>query len=621
MRTSFAFAAAMAALVFAAPVAAQAPKATDWASYNRDAGGTRFSPLKQVTPANVGRLQVAWTYHMKPAAAPRMLGSQATPLVINGVMYAATPYNQIVALDATTGQEKWKHTLPNNDSPAIRGMEYWAGDARHGGRLIFGTRTGKLMALNAADGTPVTSFGAGGMVDMKTPEIMQGLAEASFSLSSTPVIWGGLIITGSRVQERPVKGAAGDIRAWDLLTGKLVWTFHTVPRKGEFGYDTWAEGTTEQRSGVNVWSFMTVDPKTGVLYAPVAAPSYDRYGGDRIGANLFANSLVALDARTGKRLWHYQTVHHDLWDHDLPAQPVLFDVKRGASSIPSVGIINKSGLLFILDRRSGKPVYEVKETPVPQSTVPTEVSWPTQPIPVKPAPLARQSFDPAKDLVSLTPELRAFCEKRMADEKLVGSVQFEPLKFNQMMVRFPGSGGGANWGGAAFDPANGYYVINMTNVGSVENIVLRDGVYTSGAGANSWFSDNQKKLMCQEPPWGTLVAVDVNTGEIAWESRLGVTDSMPEGKRNTGRPNVGGVTTTAGGLVFVAATDDARLRAFDSKTGKELWATKLGAAAHNTPVTYQGADGRQYVSITSAGGSYLGSPATDDSIVAYALPK
>jgi quinoprotein glucose dehydrogenase len=613
--------AAAGALASSAALAAP-PSPTDWPTNNHDPGGTRFSPLKDITPANVGGLQVAWTYHMKPAEVTRLAGTQATPLVVAGVMYAVTPYRRVVALDAQTGAEKWAYTTPTGDAPAARGLEYWPGDGKLAPRVIFGTGGGKLIALNAGDGKPAAGFGVDGVVDMKTPEVLNGLPNAALGMSATPLVFENLVITGSRVQERPTKGAAGDVRAWDVRTGKLVWTFHTVPHPGEVGYDTWEAGSTQQRSGVNVWNLMTLDAKRGVVFLPIAAPAVDRFGGDRKGANLFANSLVAVDARTGKRLWHFQAVHHDLWDHDMPAQPVLVEVKRGSRTLPGVAAITKSGLLFILDRTNGKPIYEVRETPVPQSTIPGEQSWPTQPIPSKPPPLARQSFDPAKDIVTLTPELKAFCEKRIADEKLVGSVMYEPLKFEQSTIRFPGSGGGANWGGAAFDPSSGLYVINMTDVGSVENIVRKpDGSMDSGASPNSWFSDMKNKLMCQQPPWGELVAVNVNTGDIAWKTPLGVTDSMPDGLKNTGRPNVGGPMVTASGLTFIGASDDARLRAFDTRTGKEIWTVKLGAAAHNTPITYRGADGRQYLSVTSAGGSYLGSPATDDSIIAWTLPK
>jgi quinoprotein glucose dehydrogenase len=601
---------------------AQTTSATDWPTHKHDAGGQAFSPLTDITPANVGKLQVAWTYHMKPADAPRMMGTQATPLVIGGVMYVVTPYRKVVALDAQTGVEKWAYSPPGTESPSVRGVEYWPGGGGIAPRIIFGTAQGKLIALNAADGSLAAGFGEGGIVNFKTPEAMNGLPTAQLGLSAPPIVYGNVVITGARVQERPTKGAAGDVRGWDARTGKLLWTFHTVPREGEPGYDTWEPGSTFQRSGVNVWNLMTVDTRRGIVYLPVAAAAVDRFGGDRKGANLYANSLVALDARTGKRLWHFQAIHHDIWDHDLPAQPVLFDVKRGGKTIPAVAAISKAGLLFILDRTNGKPIYDVKETPVPQSTVPGEQSWPTQPIPSKPPPLARQSFDIAKDVVTLTPELEAFCRARIADEKLTGSTMFEPLKYETSTIRFPGSGGGANWGGAAFDPANGLYVINMTEVGSVENIVRKpDGSMDSGASANSWFSDNKNKLMCQKPPWGELVAVNVNTGDIAWKTNLGLTDSMPDGLKDTGRPNVGGPMITASGLIFIGAADDSRFRAFEARTGKEIWTTKLGASAHNTPITYKGTDGRQYISVTSAGGSYLASPATDDSIIAWTLPK
>jgi quinoprotein glucose dehydrogenase len=371
---------------------------------------------------------------------------------------------------------------------------------------------------------------------------------------------------------------------------------------------------------------------------PFGAPSVDQYGGDRAGDNLFGNSLVAADANTGKYLWHFQVVHHDLWDADLTGAPALFDVKRGGRTIPAVAAIGKVGLIFLLDRVTGKPIYGVEERPVAQSEVPLERSSKTQPFPLKPPPLSRMSMTSA-DVATLTPDIETRCKALVAKLQLGGP--YLPPSYNGLGARFPGNHGGVNWGGVSFSPQLGYLFANTSELGQVSgmkdhdtktgaargagqgNRVDPDGPYAGVAGGGRLSVPNTdgsaQQLPCQQPPWGQLTAVNVNTGEFVWRVPLGVTDSLPIDKQKTGRPGNGGTIATAGGLVFVGATDDARFRAFDAKTGKELWTVKLGGAAQATPMTYQGRDGRQYVVITSTGGGFFGNPVTDDSIMAFAL--
>jgi len=616
----------------------------------------RFSPLTQITPANVSQLQVAWVYHMRPAttaaaaagastaAAPAqgrgrgrggsgLAQSETTPLVVNGVMYLTTPYSRVVALDPTTGKEVWVFQLPAG-SPSTRGVEYWSGDAKLPPQIVFATGNGRLYALDAKTGQPNDAFGDHGTVDMNTPEILQGLS-GSVGLTSPPTMYKNLIITGSRNQENPPKGPVGDVRAWDIHTGKLVWTFRSIPRAGEKYNDTWAGDSWKNRSGVNVWGFITVDVQRGIVYMPFGAPSVDQYGGDRAGDNLFGSSIVAADANTGKYLWHFQVVHHDIWDADLSAAPALFDVKQGGKTIPAVAVINKPGLLFLLDRVTGKPIYGVEERPVPPSEVPLERASKTQPFPLKPAPLARMTMTPA-DIATVTPELEAACRKLIEGLQLGGP--YLPQGYKRLRVQFPGNHGGVNWGGTSFNPQLGYLFVNTNELGQLAGVTDRDPSVPGGAQAagqgnrvdpdgpyqgipgGGRFKDDASNMMCQQPPWGQLTAVDVNTGEFAWRVPLGVTDTLPPEKQKTGRPGNGGSIATAGGLVFIGATDDARFRAFDAKTGKELWTFKLGGAANATPSTYLGKDGKQYVVIPSTGGGFFGAPLTDDSIMAFAVP-
>ncbi len=563
-----------------------------------------------------------------------LAGSETTPIVADGVMYLSTPYNRVVALDPTTGKEMWAFRLPSG-SPSTRGVEYWPGDRETPPQIVFGSSNGRLFSLDAKTGKPNETFGDKGVVNLNTPEILQGLP-GSNGLSSPPIMYRHLIITGGRTQENPPKGPAGDVRAWDIHTGKLVWTFHTVPRAGEKYNDTWAAQSWKNRSGVNVWGFMTVDVQRGIVYMPLGAPSVDQYGGDRAGDNLFGTSLVAADANTGKYLWHFQVVHHDIWDADLTGAPALIDVRQSGRAIPAVAVINKVGLLFLLDRASGKPIYGVEERPVPQSEVPLERTSKTQPFPLKPAPLARMTMTMA-DIATVTPELEAACKKLIEGVQIGGP--YLPVSYNRLRLQFPGNHGGVNWGGTSFNPQLGYLFVNTNELGQLAGIRDRDPNTTGPAQAagvgnrvdpdgpyqgipgGGRFKDAASNMMCQQPPWGQLTAVNVNTGEFAWRVPLGVTDSLPPEKQKTGRPGNGGSIATAGGLVFVGATDDSRFRAFDAKTGKELWTVKLGGAAQATPSTYLGKDGRQYVVITSTGGGFFDSPLTDDSIMAFALPR
>ncbi len=614
--------AALACVCAIGSAAAQPRATTDWPSYGRDAGAMRYSPLTQITPANVTGLKVAWTYHMKPADAVRTATSETTPLVVGNVMYVGSPYGRIVALDATSGQELWAYRLPGNDRPAPRGIAYWPGDRKYAPEIIFGTASGKLIAVNTKTGQAAEGFGAHGILNLKTPDVMRGY-DKQYAETSPPAIFRNLVITGNSTPEEP-KSVSGDIRAWDVRTGKQVWVFHGVPRAGELGYDTWAPGSTVDRSGVNVWNMFTVDVERGIAYIPFGDPAPDRWGGDRHGINLFGNSVVAVNAATGKYLWHFQLLHHAIWDWDSTTPPMLLDVKKDGKTIPALVAMNKSAYLFLLDRVTGEPIYPVTETPVPPSTVTGEQAWPTQPVPVTPPPLARQSFTAASDVTTITPQLHDFCEKLIADHKLHDSLPFSPLTMDSQIARFPGSGGGPEWGGGAFDPGLGYFIVNTQELGSIEQLEPKKGGYWgSTTGPDSFFEEEKPGhgyYPCQNPPWGDLWAVNVNTGKVAWRVNLGVSDIMPDGKQDTGRPNLGAPLTTASGLIFIGATDDSRFRAFDTRTGKEIWTWKMDASAHASPLTYRGTDGKQYVAVVATGGAFVHSPAVGDSVVVFSLP-
>jgi quinoprotein glucose dehydrogenase len=648
------------------PASSAPDAAREWRTYGHDPGGMRFSPVAQITPQNVAGLQVAWTYNMRPAAAapvgrgagpatgqsdtPPVAGrgrggrgggtgftsSQVTPLVVDGVMYLSTPYFRVVAIDPTSGREIWTFQLPSGN-PSTRGVEYWPGDAKTPAQIVFGTSDSKLYSLDAKTGTPNPNFGVNGVVELATAEILRGLPGRN-ALSSPPTVYRNLVITGGTTQENPPLGPAGDVRAWDMHTGRLVWTFRSVPQEGERFHDTWGGDGWRNRSGVNVWGFITVDAERGIVYMPFGAPSVDQYGGDRPGSNLFSSSIVAADANTGKYLWHFQVVHHDIWDADLAAAPALVDVKQGTRTIPAVAVINKVGLLFLLNRVTGEPIYGVEERPVAQSEVPLERTSPTQPFPLKPRPLSRMAMT-MDDVATVTPELEAACRKFMEGMQLGGP--YLPNSYNRLRVQFPGNHGGVNWGGVSFNPQLGYLFVSTNELGQVAglrerapestaarsegvgNRVHPEGPYDSvpGGGRFSVPGPTSQQLPCQQPPWGQLAAVDVNTGEVAWQVPLGITESLPTDKQLTGRPGNGGSIATAGGLVFVGATDDSRFRAFDARTGKEVWTFRLPGAAQATPMTYEGRDGRQYVVIAATGGGFFGNPTTSDAVMAFALPR
>jgi quinoprotein glucose dehydrogenase len=613
---------------------AQTASSREWPTYGHDPGGQRFSPLSQITPDNVGRLSIAWVYRMKPAtqAGAKFVASEVTPLVANGLMYIATPYGRVVAVDPTSGTEVWAFQLPSG-SPSTRGVEYWPGDARTPAQVVVGSPAGQLYSLDARTGQPNQAFGTQGVVNLNTPEVLRGYPGRN-GLSSPPLMYRNLIITGGQTQENPSRGPAGDVRAWDIHTGTLVWTFRSVPQAGERFNDTWAGESWQQRTGVNVWGFLTVDVARGIVYMPFGAPSWDRYGGDRHGDNLFSTSLVAADANTGKYLWHFQVVHHDIWDADLSGAAALVDVRQNGRTVPAVAVLNKVGLLFLLDRVTGTPIYGVEERPVPQSDVPHERTSPTQPFPLKPPPLARMTMTPG-DVATVTPELEAGCRKLMEGLQLGGP--YLPVGYNRLRLQFPGNHGGVNWGGASFNPDLGYLFANTNDFGQIQGLTDRAPNTTNppAGGAGNAAGDGPGilyenmpgggrfkvgNMMCQQPPWGQLTAVNVNTGEFAWRVPLGLTETLPADKQRTGRPGNGGSIATAGGLVFVAATDDGRFRAFDARNGRELWMVTLPAVAHATPMTYEGRDGRQYVVIVSTGGGAFDAPVIDDSVTAFALP-
>jgi quinoprotein glucose dehydrogenase len=622
------------------------PDPGDWPRYARDLGSTRYSPLKEITPGNVSKLKQAWSFRLRPEGGGSIVSS-TTPIVISNMLYMPLG-NAVVALEADSGKEIWRH--PVTGGLARRTVSHWAGDKDHPARIYY--CTGKtIWAINAKTGTVETSFGTNGAIELDV------------SYGSPPTIYKNVLIVGANTAEMQ-RGESGDTRAFDAITGKKIWTYHNVPQPGEIGHETWLDDGWKNRSGTNVWIwYMSIDPKTNTLFMTVGGPSANYDGTDRPGANLFGNSIVAVDPETGKYKWHFQTIHHDLWDSDLPAPPVLLDVKVNGKIIPALAETGKPGLMYILNRNTGEPIFGVDEKPVAKADVPGEWYSPTQPIPVKPQGLVRNTWTP-EDIVTAADTNEAHVNACKALLASYGGTFFNAGPFTPFFLHEPGgpvkasinlpNNGGSNWGGSAADPTTGFVYINTSEGGSIGFTEKRkdggdygrgtagskqmyDRASLSGPGAYSTFQASYKdangktvSLPCIKPPWGRLIAVNANTGDIAWESRLGLSLDLPEGKQKTGRNNTfGGPIVTAGGLVFIGATDDRRFRAYDAKTGKEVWTATLDYSALNVPLTYRGKDGRQYVAVIAAGSSFGGpasrgpdgKPLNNESLISFALPK
>jgi quinoprotein glucose dehydrogenase len=621
------------AVIYVASAAAQqkgAPQQTtktansDWPLYRHDLAGTGYSPLAQITVQNANHLAQAWTYRFPAdaqAAAAKGKGrggggpnSEATPIVVNDVMYLPAA-NRVVALAPNSGKEIWEYVVTGG-VPSRRGVAYWPGDGTRPPHIVF-TAGRRLIALNANTGKLDPGFGKEGEVDMVVP------------YNSVPLIFKNVVVVGANTPQGPI-GAPGNARAFDARTGLKLWEFSSVAQPGEPGHDTWEGDSWKDRSGTNAWPFyFTLDEQRGLVYLPLASPASGFYGGDRKGANLYGNSVVAVDVATGKYKWHFQTIHHDLWDHDPPAPPALFDIVRGGTTIPALAITTKSGYMYILNRENGQPVFGAEERPVPKSDVPGELAFPTQPFPVKPPPIARNSFR-QEDLVTpedTTAEHAQACQDLIAKNGGANNAgPFTTWAFRpegapvKSSLVFPGGLGGANWGGVAWDPNTKYaFVVSQDDgaLGWMEKTpegspIPYDRTTLDGAGPGRGNFDVRVGGLpwpCQKPPWGRLTAVNTTTGDFAWQIPLGITEGLPEGKQNTGRPALAGAIVTAGGVLFVGSTDDNRFRAIDAKTGMQLWVTKLDRRANADPITYLGKDGKQYVAIVAT-----------DALVTFSLP-
>lgn len=582
----------------------------EWSMYRGDLAATGASPLNQITTGNVGDLAEVWTYSLAAVSEEaRGPNSQVTPIVVDGVMYVPAA-DRVVALDPDTGREIWRHGVTEG-RPSRRGVAYWGGEAGMSPRIIFTTGQ-HLRAIDAATGEVVEDFGDAGAVDMVVP------------YNSVPLIYRHVVVVGANTPSGTI-GGIGNARAFDARTGDRLWEFSSVAQPGDPGHETWDGNSWQGRLGANAWPFyFSMDSERGLVFLPLASPIPGDYGGDRPGDNLYGNAVVAVDIETGAYRWHFQTIHHDLWDADPPAPPALFDIPRDDGVVPALGVTTKSGYLYILHRETGEPIYGVEERAVAASDVPGEATSPTQPIPLKPVGLSRLTYAP-EDLVTAmetSPAHAAACADLVSGlGELYNAGPFTPWVYRpqgaplRTTLSFPGGVGGANWGGVAVDPATGYLIVvtqDMGALGFVEDAPDDHPVdYRKGAQRPASFvvQVDGTTLPCQKPPWGRLTAVDASTGDVVWQETLGVTDGLPEGRQATGRPIRAGAITTGSGLLFVAGTDDSRLRAFESSTGREVWTGRLPNPGNANPMTYLGADGRQRVAI-----------AASDTLVVFGLP-
>ena len=625
----------------------------EWPHYGADLGGTRHSRAGEITPANVADLEIAWEYHTGDVddGQETLFGTsfQNTPIVVGDTMYLCTPRNRVVALNAETGREKWVYDSKVDTTGAAlvlcRGVSYWVDSEASEmtscrERIVMGTLDARLIALDAESGRPCESFGDKGFVDLS-----EGIGErlpGEYGVTSPPLVMGDLLVTGSLVLDNIRTDAPGGVvRAYDARSGELRWSWDPLPPGQDFIETTDAAGQTVryQRGTANAWSILAGDEERGLIFVPTGNTTPDYYGGDRDGLDYYSSSIVALDAETGKARWRFQTVHHDVWDYDVPSQPGLFDFPiPGGGSIPAVVQATKMGHLFFLDRRTGEPLFEVEERPVPQGGVKGEQLSPTQPFPTRPAPIHPESFEDDQ-IFGLTPWDRAACREK------IGSLRYEGIFTPPSVegwIQYPSYFGGTNWGSVAIDAERGLLVTNTTRMATEIRLIPRDEFESAhreaaekGEPPPQWepqmgtpFAMTRTFLLspwgypCVDPPWGTLVGIDLATGDQRFEVPLGTTRDLAPVPiaLELGVPNQGGPIVTETGLVFIAATMDDYLRAFSSETGEELWRGRLPAGGQATPMTYRvRPDGRQFV-VVAAGGHPLMQTRLGDSVVAFALP-
>ncbi len=597
-----------------------APSSTDWPYVGGDANGARYSTLDQINRSNAKNLEVAWEFHTGGLVAGRNTAIQCTPLVVDGVMYLTGIDLTVFALDPATGRELWRFNPQRTRDLGLRnrGLAHWSDGKKNGERrIILAIPDGQMFSLDAKTGKLDPKFGKSGIVNLREG-IERDIEKTTYGVSAAPAIYKDLIILGMSVSEGYVS-APGDIRAFNVRTGKSVWRSISVPKPGEEGHETWLNDGWKERGGTNAWSGVRVDEKNGLVFAGLGSANFDWYGGDRPGDNLFANCVIALDAKTGKRIWHYQIVRHDLLDYDNPSAPLLATINNGGKKIDVVVQGTKTGYLWVFERKTGKPLWGVEERDVPKSAVPGEWTPAKQPFPVLPPALVRQGFSEA-EITNVSPESTAFIKQRIKDWNLQFKGMFTPPSLEGTLF-MPGYHGGATWSGVAYDPTTNWAYVNVNDMACLVGLEPTDektGMYRIRRDRFGIFKD-QFGLPGVKPPWGYMMAVDLAKGEIKWKKPFGTWPGAEKfGLKDTGTENFGGAIVTSGGLVFIGSTMDAMFHVFDKTTGEKLWETKLPAAGYAQPMTYL-AGGRQYVVIACGGGGKPGSP-TGDSYVAFALP-
>ncbi len=637
MKTNFAFLSLVLFVLSETFLQAQTPEG-EWRYFAGDAASTHYSRLTQINKSNVIRLRAAWEWTTGERPRPQYGNDsgptpfEATPLMIGGLLYVPTPFAGVVALDAATGEEHWNynspaHTWQTQYPPASwmkqRGLAAWTDGQR---TRIFFPSAGRLIALDAETGRPIAGFGSEGIADLTENLAWELQDKRHYFNTSPPVVYNDLIILGSAIPDSFVypQNPPGDIQAFDVRTGDFVWSFHTVPQPGEFGNETWEDESWSRTGHANAWPPMTLDEERGLLYIPLTSPGNDYYGGDRKGDNLFSGSLVCLDVNTGERKWHFQAVHHDVWDYDGVMTPSLLTIRVDGRTIDAVAAVSKTGYTYVFDRVTGQPVWPIEERPVPQTDIAGEQTAPTQPFPIKPPPFVSPGFT-RDDVVDFTPEIRARALE-MLEGLRFGPIFTPPSKEGTVMR--PSNIGGANWGGSSADPDRGILYVKAKTTISIVTLEERQEEPGSDPPRGwSYFPYRHtldrptlnEAIHLSKPPYGTITAIDLNQGEILWQVPSGDIPEMRNDPmmRGVNPPPLGaignaGLLVTAGGLLFTAPGDN-KLYALDQESGAVLWAGDLPHGAQGTPLTYRSSDGRQFVVVATGEGS-------DATLVAFALP-